>query len=299
MPATIVRLIIGALLLSPFALANRVEISPQAIVVNPAPSFDVDVWVDRAPDGRGTPEYAVGEPIRVGVRTEEAGYVYLFSVSASGEIVQILPNRMSPGQGEFLAAGETRYFPPTGANYTFDVGGPSGLAKVIAISSRQPLDTRTLASFRSESDFLATSQLGEEGFARALAIVVLPLPQESWVTATAQFHVGPRPPQEPPRARPTVEPLNSYLDLMPYPRSTVTRQKQGGKDSESTFTTGARLRDVYEHFHRQLVRDGWRRTDLDRDDDEIEAEYRRGRVKFELELERKGRDRYVLDIDFD
>ena len=134
---------------------------------------------------------------------------------------------------------------------------------------------------------------------QAMAIVVRPLPQESWVTDAAQFHVGARPEPVAPRPAPTVEPLNAYLGLMPYPSSTVTRQKNDGRDSESTFTTNARLRDVYEHLHQQLVRDGWRRTDLDRDDDEIEAEYRRDRLKFELELEAKSRNRFVLEIDFD
>ena len=96
-----------------------------------------------------------------------------------------------------------------------------------------------------------------------------------------------------------MEPLNAYLGLMPYPNSTVTRQKSDRKDSESSFTSSARLRDIYDHFHRQLVQNGWRRTDLDRDDDEIEAEYRRGREKFELELEAKNRNRFELEIDFD
>src|SRR5690606_29237439 len=178
MLTTVVRLVFAASLLGSAALAQHVDFSPRAIVVNPRPSFDVDVWVDRAPDRGGIPTYAVGEPITVGVRTSEGGYVYLFSVSSTGEVVQILPNRFAEGRDAFLAAGETRYFPPAGARYTFAVDAPGGLAKVIAVASRQPLDTRTLASFGSERDFLATSRPGEEGFARALSIVVRPLPQE-------------------------------------------------------------------------------------------------------------------------
>lgn len=50
-----------------------------------------------------------------------------------------------------------------------------------------------------------------------------------------------------------------FLVLMPCPGSTATRQKNDGRDSESAFTTDTRLRDVYEHFHQRLVRDGWRR----------------------------------------
>ena len=217
----------------------------------------------------------------------------------SGDVVQILPNRHEGGRDAFMAAGETRYFPPAGVRYTFNVAAPGGLAKVVAIASRQPLDTRTLASFGSEGDLNATAQLGEDGFVQAMAIVVRPLPQESWVTDAAQFHVGARPEPVAPRPAPTVAPLNAYLGLMPYPSSTVTRQKNDGRDSESTFTTDARLGTVYTHLHEQLDAAGWRRTDLERDDEEIEAEYRRGRESFEFELKAEGRGRFVLEIDFD
>ena len=363
-------LIVAALLLGSLAVAQRIVVSPQAIVVNPDPAFGVDVWVDRDPSGRDEPSYAVGEPIEINVRTTEDAYVCLYSVGAAGEVVQILANRYDDGQRDpIVRAGVTRTFPPQGARYDFVVEPPSGLARVIAVASRRQLDTNTLASFTSEQAFMASSNLGEEGFARALAIVVQPLPQEAWVTATALYYVGPRPAQgafgtiaitsrpasaevfvdgafagftplrydarpgsyevelrapahasareavevRPDRVvdvdvslrpearpvRPRAEAINPFLDLLPYPGSVVTRQSIDGRDSETTFTTSARLRDIYEHFHAQLIRDGWRRIDLDVDDDEIEAEYRRDGLSFELEIERDGRDRYDLEIDFD
>jgi hypothetical protein len=184
------------LLLPSLAAAQHLVISPQAIVVNPLPGFAVDVWVDRDPSGSSVPAYRVGEPIRVGVRVSDDAYVYLFSVGAAGEIVQILPNRLdAAGRDTFLPAGASRTFPPPDARYAFAVEPPSGLAKVIAVASRRPLDTSTLAAFASERDLLASSQLGEDGFARALSIVVQPLPQASWVTATALYHVGSPPAQ--------------------------------------------------------------------------------------------------------
>jgi hypothetical protein len=186
----------ATLLLASLAAAQHLVVSPQAIVVNPLPGFVVDVWVDRDPSGSSVPAYRVGEPIRVGVRASEDAYVYLFSVGAAGEIVQILPNRFdAAGRDTFLPAGASRTFPPPDARYSFAVEPPSGLAKVIALASRRPLDTSTLASFASERDLLASSQLGEDGFARALSIVVQPLPQASWVTATALYHVGSPPAQ--------------------------------------------------------------------------------------------------------
>ena len=211
-----------AMLLGAGAAAQRAEPSPQAIVVNPAPSYRVSVWLDRAPEALDIPRYEVGDPVRIGVRTDEDAYVYLFSVSANGDVVQILPNRFDGGRDAFQSAGTTRLFPPSGAAYTFTADAPGGLARVVALASRRPLDTGTLASFDSEHDLLATSQLGPEGFARALAIVVTPLPQESWVTATAEFYVGTAPGYEL-TPRQVEEFLNSHLRLAPYPGSVVTR----------------------------------------------------------------------------
>ena len=360
---------LSLLLLGSLATAQRIVISPQSIVVNPLPSFAVDVWVDRDPSGRSEPSYAVGDSIQIGVRTTEDAFVYLFSVGASGEIVQLLPNRYDAGgRDHFLRAGTTRIFPPPGVRYDFVIQPPSGPAKVMAVASRRELDTRTLASFANEREMMASSSNSEEGFARALAIVVQPLPQASWVTATALYHVGQRPAQEAfgtiavtsqpsgaevfidgafagftplrygaragrydvevhtprhatareavevragrvvdldvvlgpdVRAPRAAEPINAYLGLLPYPGSVVTRSEVGRRDSETRFTTSARLRDVYAHIHDQLTRDGWRRTNLEIDDDEVEAEYRRDGVSFELELERDGRDRFKLEIDFD
>ena len=178
------------------AAAQRIVISPRAIVVNPQPAFDVEVFVDRDPSGRSAPSYAVGDSIEIGVRVAEDAFVYLFSISAGGEVVQILPNRFDDaGRDNFLRANRTAYFPPRDARYSFVIDPPTGLAKVIAVASKSELDTRTLARFATERDFQATSQIGEEGFARALSIVVRPLPQQEWVTSTALYYVGRAPAQ--------------------------------------------------------------------------------------------------------
>jgi hypothetical protein len=165
-------------------------LSPQAIIVNPVPSYEVEVFVDKDPSGGATPSYAVGESIRIGVRVSEDAYVYLFNVRSDGSVNQILPNNYdAAGQNNFVRAGETKYFPPEGAAYAFEVNAPEGLDKVIAVASEQPLDTSTLATFESDPNF-ASSDLGEEGFADALSVIVTPLPQEDWVSDTALFYVG-------------------------------------------------------------------------------------------------------------
>lgn len=164
--------------------AQSVRFEPRAIVVNPAPTFNVDVFLDKGGD---TPQYAVGERIAISVRTDRDAYVYLFSLESDGGVTQILPNRFT--EDNFLFAGQTRTYPPNSAGYVFNVEPPTGLSRVVAVASTRPLDTRELARFESGAAF-ATSNLGQSGFQNAFSIVVNPLPISSWVTDTAYYEVS-------------------------------------------------------------------------------------------------------------
>lgn len=183
---------IFALLLLSFASA-QVVVSPQAIVVNPRPSFDVEVWLDRDNSGDGSPSYSVGEEVRISVRASERSYVYVFDVKPSGEITQIFPNRFDTQNR--LDANQTMTLPPSGGRYQFNIAPPRGLSKVIAVASKTQLDTRQLARFDDEDDLFASSNIGQEGFVQGFAIIVNPIPQQDWVTDTALYYVGNRPPQ--------------------------------------------------------------------------------------------------------
>jgi len=182
------RLLGLALLLLSLASAQVIVVSPQAIVVNPRPGFDVQVWLDRDTSGNATPVYDIGEEIRISVRPSETSYVYVFDVKPSGEVTQIFPNRFDTQNR--VSAGRTLTLPPSGARYVFNIAPPRGLSKVIAVASRTELDTRQLASFRNQNDLFAVSNIGEDGFAQGFAIIVRPIPQESWVTDTALYNVG-------------------------------------------------------------------------------------------------------------
>jgi hypothetical protein len=195
-PAFLTLLALVLVALGGNAAAQDVVISPRSIVVNPVPGFELDVWVDKGRSGDAIPVYDIGENVRISVRPSEDAYIYLFSFSADGELVQVLPNRFDGGSDPFVRAGNTRTFPPEGARYSFNVAPPRGLAKVIGVASKEPLDVSTLASFRTEADF-ATSSAGEDAFARALRIIVQPLPNENWVSDTALYYVGQRPAQAP------------------------------------------------------------------------------------------------------
>src|SRR5690625_2070226 len=151
---TTMRKLLSLMVLSLFtaALAQNVIINPQGIVVNPEPSFEVDVRLNR--DG-ATPSYQIGENISISTTVSADSWVYLFNVRSDGEVVQILPNELDEeGRNNYLRAGQTKTFPPPGARYSFAVSGPTGLDKVIAVASRNQLSTSTLASFTQGEQML-------------------------------------------------------------------------------------------------------------------------------------------------
>jgi hypothetical protein len=275
----------------------RITVSPQSIVVNPVPTFSVEVFTDKDSSGSGTPSYQIGEAISIGVRVSEAAYIYVFNVRSTGEVIQILPNRYDQdGQNNYLQAGETKYFPPRGARYAFNVDGPNGLDKVIAVASRSQLDTRQLADFTGTGNF-ATSDIGQDGFAQTFSIVVTPIPQEDWVTDTALFYVGsqtvtPTTPAPQPTPQPgTVLFNNPYL--LAYPGSSITYID--GQEAE--FEVGASLTDVYTNFHNQMTQAGWQRVALEIKNNRAQASYQLNGQYVELELKGLGASgRYRLEI---
>ncbi|MEM6429045.1 MAG: DUF4384 domain-containing protein, partial [Deinococcota bacterium] len=187
-------LVVLALVSSVFAQGRSIVVSPKSIIVNPAPSFEVDVFVNKDASGEATPSYQPGEAITITVSVTQDSYVYLFNVRSNGEVTQILPNELDDfGRSNFLRAGETKTFPPSNANYRFTVDRPLGLDKVIAVASRNPLSTRELVSFEADPNFASRTYAGED-FARQLSIVIEPIAPENWVADTALFYVGSTPP---------------------------------------------------------------------------------------------------------
>ncbi|MPY66386.1 DUF4384 domain-containing protein [Deinococcus sp. SDU3-2] len=166
------------------------RLSAQSIIVNPVqPELSVSVRVNKDTTGNANPTYRVGESISISTSVNRDAYVYLFNVDATGEVSQILPNRL--GGENFVKANTTVTFPQAGANFTFTVDGPVGLNKVLALASLTPLNLDQVSSFKTQQDQFATvTARGQDQLAQALSIVVTPLPQTNWVTDTAFFNVS-------------------------------------------------------------------------------------------------------------
>ncbi len=181
-------LIPAALLLSTAFAAPK--ISAQSIIVNPTqPDLSVSVSVDKDSSGNTVPNYRAGEPIRISTTVNRDAYVYLFNIDSTGEVNQILPNRIDGGSN-FVKANTTAVFPAAGSSFTFNVDGQPGLNKVLALASTTELNLDQISSFKTGQDQFATvNAKGQDGLAQALSIVVNPVAQNSWVSDTAFFNV--------------------------------------------------------------------------------------------------------------
>ena len=174
----------------------RPLISAQSIIVNPIETaLKVRVYTDRDPSGSSTPGYNVGDKIRLFVQPNQNAYIYLFNVDPSGKVDMVLPNRYSGGQN-YVKANQVKAFPASNDPFTFDIGneGGYGVNKVLALASKKPLNLNDIARFQTQSSssaggFAEVQITGEANLARALSIVVTPIPQDSWVSDTAFYTV--------------------------------------------------------------------------------------------------------------
>ncbi|ANE43421.1 DUF4384 domain-containing protein [Deinococcus puniceus] len=171
------------------ASASPAKISAQSIIVNPVETkLDVQVWVNKDASGNQNPVYRKGEKVSVGIKTNGDAYVYLFNVNANGQIDLFFPNNYE--ESNFVQAGVTRVFPAQAAKYTLTVAGPNGQDRLLALASKKELNLDDIARFVGDEGFAQVRVQGQENLARALSIVVNPLPADAWVTDVATFRVG-------------------------------------------------------------------------------------------------------------
>lgn len=99
-----------------------------------ANALKVQTWVDRA-DGT----YAVGESVRLFVRTNKDAYVTVLNVGASGRTTVLFPNQYQPNNK--VAANRSIEIAPPNSVARISVGGPVGaeLIKVVASTSPKPV----------------------------------------------------------------------------------------------------------------------------------------------------------------
>ncbi len=173
-----------------FAQSNPV-VSPQGIVVNPAPTeLKVQVALNKA---GVNPLYNQGERLQVSVSVNQDAFVYVFNVTSTGDVVVLLPNGFPGGQQPFLRANETRTFPGPNDKYTLDIEAPFGQEKIFALASKTQLNMSQVIPQIQTGNFVQATVQGATGLARPLAVVVNPLPPQDWTSAYVDFRTQAKP----------------------------------------------------------------------------------------------------------
>lgn len=271
-------------------------LSAQSIIVNPVQtSLEVRVWTDRG-SGTQAPAYQPGERIRLHASVNQDAYVYLFNVDPRGQIDLVLPNQYQSG-GNFVKANTTRTFPAAGDPFTFDIAGPAGLNKVLALASLRPLDLGQIASFKSQQSGFATVNVQGQGqLAQALSIVVGPLPQTSWVSATAYYTVAARKEQAAPLQTPVPVPTTTTptrgTPIQPPQTAqalSVTVQPLPNVREWKATVQGRGLQAVYDEYAARLKAEGFTQTGSRKTGNHLRGEFRKGNVRAELEVKQKGK----------
>ncbi len=155
-------------------------------------SLSVKVWTDRDTSGAQTPNYSVGDKIRIYTSVNQDAYVYLFNVDPNGQVDLILPNRYAGG-ANYVRAGTVKAFPSSQDRFTFDIAAPYGLNKVLALASKTQLNLNDIATFQTQNStqgFADVKVQGQQQLAQALSIVVNPVPQNTWISDTAYYNVA-------------------------------------------------------------------------------------------------------------
>ncbi len=302
--AALITLALSSLITSAFAQSSPV-VRPQAVIVNPVETqLQTSVSVDR---GNNNPVYNIGERIKISVSVNQDAYVYVFSIHSDGLIDLILPNRLSGGN-QFLRAGETRTFPPAGANYQLTVDGPAGQDKILAVASKRQLNLNEITSFKTNQPFANVTVQGQDNLARALAVVVTPVPSSDWVTSYTQFQVrggglvntpAPQPtvivvsPQPQPTVvvvTPAPQPSNviyARLNLVLYPGAQLVQRDESNRKTEISFRSNASLVQLGNFYKNALESRGWRTRKANFRNDNVKLEFRKGSDKLSLEIERE------------
>ncbi|MDB5044784.1 MAG: S-layer protein [Deinococcus sp.] len=265
------------------------QISAQSIIVNPVPTtVNVRVWTDRDASGTQTPNYYPGENIRLYASVSQDSYVYLFNIDPQGQVDLILPNGYAGG-ANFLKANTVKVFPSNGDAFTFTIAAPYGLNKVLAVASKTALNIDQIAKVRAGQNSFApvspTAQ-GPQRLAQALSIVVNPVPQNTWDSATAFYNVAqgnvapvrpvPVQPVQPAPVRPApVQPA----PVQPTYTTGVTR---------SSFSNNRSLADVNNEYVNRLRNEGFTLVSSRLTGNHIRSEFQSRRGTATLEVKQRG-----------
>lgn len=290
----------AAALIAPLALMTAAlittasaapKLSAQSIIVNPVQtSLNVKVWTDRDNSGSQTPNYYVGDKIRIYTSVNQDAYVYLFNVDPNGQVDLILPNRYAGG-ANYVRANTPKVFPSSQDRFTFDIAAPYGLNKVLALASKTQLNLNEIATFQTQGSqaqgnqggFAEVKVQGQQQLAQALSIVVNPVPQNSWISDVAFYNVAQGYGNGYAQPAPVAQPVQTQ-PAYGFPVYVVDQQPEW----RTTFSSERTADDVYSFYAAELQRQGYRQTDRRTDRGRYAGQFQNGGNTSELRITVNG-----------
>ena len=120
-----------------YAQAQEVMQNTQQIVASAEVVDDgrLSLWTSK-------PDYNIGEKMIVSFSVDKPMFVRLVVINSSGEISTLFPNVYQ--SDNYCKPGVSYQVPPQTAEFSLDIGGPSGTDKIRAIASSRPVAAESL-----------------------------------------------------------------------------------------------------------------------------------------------------------
>jgi len=156
-------------LANPATQADETDLNAEQIRVfragKPRPgSLQILTLLDRA-----DATYGIGETLRLAVKSNEAAYITVFSVGASGRTTQLFPNGYE--SNNHIRAGQTLEIPSAASETRIKVTGPVGRELIKVIATSKPVKVVPEAHYDSSTGLFRTLAAGAEELDRDLEVV--------------------------------------------------------------------------------------------------------------------------------
>jgi hypothetical protein len=134
---------------------------------------------------RSDATYAVGETLRLAVKTNEDAYITVFNVGASGKVTQLFPNGYQTNNR--VRAGDTVEVPSASSESRIKVTGPAGAELIKVVATSKAVTVIPDAHYQSGGGLFRTLTDGSEGLDRDLQVVSANQPADFKVATAHQM----------------------------------------------------------------------------------------------------------------
>lgn len=142
-------------------------------------SLSVVTLLDRA-----DATYAIGETVRLAVKSTEDAYLTVFNIGASGKVTRLFPNAAQPDNR--VKAGEAVEIPSAASGAQIKVSGPVGAELIKVIATSKPVTVIPDSQFQSGSGVFRNLDGGTAALNRDLEVVTSNPPPETKVAVVNQ-----------------------------------------------------------------------------------------------------------------